>query len=121
MEEQKSAKVTLYLPPDLHRKLKIRSAVDGEAMSSIAKRAIDFYLANSGVVEEGLQVQHGNTYRIYDCPSCSTPVVLQQGELVEIAQLSRGAIESSSAIDNPDLCDSVSQSGALGEGELVVC
>jgi hypothetical protein len=50
MEEQKATKVTLYLPHDLHRQLKIRSAVEGEAMSSIAKRAIDFYLANSDAV-----------------------------------------------------------------------
>lgn len=121
MEEQKSAKVTLYLPPDLHRKLKIRSAVDGEAMSAIAQRAIDFYLANSEVVEEGIQVKHGNSYRIYDCPSCAAPVVVHQGELMEVSKLSGSNAEAASALENPELSDVMSQSGALGEGELVVC
>jgi hypothetical protein len=59
MEEQKATKVTLYLPPDLHRQLKIRSAVEGEAMSSIAKRAIDFYLSHGEVVAESLETSFG--------------------------------------------------------------
>jgi hypothetical protein len=86
MEEQKATKVTLYLPPDLHRQLKIRSAVEGEAMSAIAQRAIDFYLAHSDVVDE-FDSTYGQTHRIHSCPSCSTSVVIRQGELVEVADL----------------------------------
>jgi hypothetical protein len=39
-------KVTLFISDDLHRQVKIRSAIDGETMSSIAQRAIQFYLGH---------------------------------------------------------------------------
>jgi hypothetical protein len=39
---QNKQKVTLYIPPELHRKLKIKAAVESEPMSSIAERAIVF-------------------------------------------------------------------------------
>jgi hypothetical protein len=121
MEEQKATKVTLYLPPDLHRQLKIRSAVEGEAMSSIAKRAIDFYLANSDLVEEDLGTVHGHAHRIYDCPSCATPVVVHQGELVEIARMAASGTTTVSALDHAEISEMMAHPGALGEGELVVC
>jgi hypothetical protein len=46
-----SQKVTLYLPPQLHKKLKIRSSIDQEPMSSLAEQAISFYLANPETIE----------------------------------------------------------------------
>ncbi len=49
---QDKHKVTLYLPPELHRQLKIRSAVDLEPMSAIAERALVFYLKHPEVVDE---------------------------------------------------------------------
>jgi len=118
MEEQKATKVTLYLPPDLHRQLKIRSAVEGEAMSSIAKRAIDFYLAHGDVVAESLESSFGQTHRIHSCPSCASPVVLREGELVEIASV--GAAQGNSLGDSivPEV---VANPGSREEGELVVC
>jgi len=118
MEEQKATKVTLYLPPDLHRQLKIRSAVEGEAMSSIAKRALDFYLAHGDVVTE-LESSFGQTHRIHSCPSCASSVVLREGELVEIAQMigaAQGSPLSTAAV--PEVAASA---GSREEGELVVC
>jgi hypothetical protein len=44
-------KVTLYLPPEVHKQLKIRSAIDQEAMSSLAEHAISFYLSNPETIE----------------------------------------------------------------------
>ncbi|HSM83162.1 MAG TPA: hypothetical protein VLS96_15840 [Nodosilinea sp.] len=119
MEEQKATKVTLYLPPDLHRQLKIRSAVEGEAMSSIAQRALDFYLAHGDVVAESLESSFGQSHRIHSCPSCASAVVLQEGELVEIAQLVGAA--QGSVLDDAVVPEVVAGSGSREEGELVVC
>jgi hypothetical protein len=116
MEEQKATKVTLYLPPDLHRQLKIRSAVEGEAMSAIAQRAIDFYLAHSDVVDE-FDSTYGQTHRIHSCPSCSTSVVIRQGELVEVADLATTKPDSLDVDVNGIVVDP----SCLDEGELVVC
>ena len=119
MEEQKATKVTLYLPPDLHRQLKIRSAVEGEAMSSIAKRAIDFYLAHGDVVAESLESSFGQSHRIHSCPSCASSMVLREGELVEVGQLVGSS--SSSTLDEAIVPEVVTGSGSREEGELVVC
>lgn len=74
-------KVTLYLPPGLHRKLKIRSAVDAESMSAMVEKAVMFYLNHSDVVEEH-QTSHGRNHQIYSCPSCQSSLVNKQGEMV---------------------------------------
>ena len=119
MEEQKATKVTLYLPPDLHRQLKIRSAVEGEAMSSIAQRAIDFYLAHSDIVAESLESSFGQTHRIYSCPTCTSTVVLREGELVQISSF--GASQGSRSLGNAIVPEVVANPGSREEGELVVC
>jgi hypothetical protein len=81
---QDKQKVTLYLPPELHRQLKIKSAVSSEAMSTLAEKALLFYLTHSDVVE---QVEaHGHTHQIYGCPSCAASVVVRDGELVALGQ-----------------------------------
>ncbi|MEO0456686.1 MAG: hypothetical protein AAF152_08890 [Cyanobacteria bacterium P01_A01_bin.114] len=118
---QDKHKVTLYLPNDLHRQLKIRSAVDGEAMSALAERAINFYLSNSDVVDgaEG----HGQTHRVYDCPQCSTAVVLRDGELAPVT--SHDAISHDDVhgetMTLEELSDLVADPVRSGEGELVPC
>jgi len=119
MEEQKATKVTLYLPPDLHRQLKIRSAVEGEAMSSIAQRAIDFYLTHGDVVAESLESFFGQTHRIHSCPSCASPVVLREGELTEIASV--GAAQGGSPLGDAIVHEVVANPGSREEEELVVC
>ncbi len=75
-------KVTLYLPPQLHRQLKIRSAVDADSMSNIVEKAVEFYLNHSEVVD-GIE-RHGLTHQIYNCPECEHPVVLRDGEMVAL-------------------------------------
>lgn len=77
-------KVTLYLPPQLHRQLKIRSAVDADTMSSIVEKAVEFYLNYSEVVE-GVEL-HGMTHQVYNCPECEHPVVIRDGSLVALGQ-----------------------------------
>ena len=83
---QDKQKVTLYLPAELHRQLKIRSAVDAESMSEIAERALAFYLEHADAVAEIEAKAQGNTHRVYACPSCATPVVVKSDELVPIDQ-----------------------------------
>ena len=77
-------KVTLYLPPQLHRQLKIRSAVDADSMSNIVEKAVEFYLNHSDVVD-GVE-SHGSTHQVYSCPECEHPVVIRDGEMVALGQ-----------------------------------
>jgi hypothetical protein len=77
-------KVTLYLPPQLHRQLKIRSAVDADSMSNIVEKAVEFYLSHADMVD-GIEL-HGSTHQIYNCPECEHPVVLRDGEMVALGQ-----------------------------------
>jgi hypothetical protein len=80
---QDKHKVTLYLPPELHRQLKIRSAVELEPMSTIAERALVFYLEHSDVVDE-VEAAHGHTHQIYTCPECASSLVMRQGEMTSV-------------------------------------
>jgi hypothetical protein len=77
-------KVTLYLPPQLHRQLKIRSAVDADSMSNIVEKAVAFYLNHSEVVD-GIEA-YGTTHQVYNCPECEHPVVIRDGEMVALGQ-----------------------------------
>jgi plasmid stability protein len=82
--QQDKQKVTLYLPSDLHRQLKIRAAVDAEAMSAIAEQALSFYLAHADIVAEVEASVNGSTHQVHNCPECSTSVVLRSGEMVAL-------------------------------------
>ena len=77
-------KVTLYLPPQLHRQLKIRSAVDADSMSNIVEKAVEFYINHSDVVD-GVKI-NGSTHQVYNCPECEHPVVIRDGEMVALGQ-----------------------------------
>lgn len=115
---QDKQKVTLYLPPGLHRQLKIRAAVDSESMSGMVERAIVFYLRHPEVVEE-VEASYGNSHRVYACPECSSSVVLQDGEMVSLKNQ-----PSILAEDLPveKVREEVgSPTGAQGEEELVPC
>jgi hypothetical protein len=81
LKEEKQ-KVTLYLPQELHRRLKISAAVGSETMTDIAQRAIVFYLEHPDVVEQ--ESVFGQTHRLYSCPECSSHVVLRDGELFSL-------------------------------------
>ncbi len=113
---QTKQKVTLYLSPELHRKLKIRSAVDSEPMSELAERALVFYLANSELVEEVETSSYGRTHRVYSCPSCDSSLVLRDRELV--ANSNQAGITQEHLPVKEMVKDEVSPKG---EEELVPC
>lgn len=84
---QDKQKVTLYLPPDLHRRLKIKAAVETDSMSAMVEKAVFFYLQYPEVIEEieeqneALSTHRGQTHRVYSCPECHSPLVHQNGDL----------------------------------------
>ena len=80
---QDKQKVTLYLPPGLHRQLKIRAAVDSDSMSAMVEKAIVFFLRHPEVVEE-VEASYGRTHRVYSCPECSNSVVIKEGEMFSL-------------------------------------
>ncbi len=82
-KHQDKQKVTLYLSPELHQQLKIRAAVDGEPMSSIAERAIAFLLRHPEAVET-LEAVQGQVHRILECPECSARLIFRQSELTAL-------------------------------------
>jgi plasmid stability protein len=112
---QDKHKVTLYLPPDLHRQLKIRAAIDTQAMSTLAERALAFYLSHSDMVEEVEAVAHGRNHRVYACPECTTPVVLRQGNLMSIRE-QPSVLGSEQELSPSELMENV-----LVSEELVPC
>ena len=77
-------KVTLYLSPELHKRLKVRSAIDSQPMSDLAERALGFYLANSELVQE-VESSIERTHRVYSCPNSESSLVLRDGELLTLA------------------------------------
>jgi hypothetical protein len=113
---QDKQKVTLYLPPELHRKLKIRAAVEGETMTDIAQRALVFYMSHPEVVEqyEGF----GQAHRVYSCPDCTSPLALREGELVSLGQHADILLDDTLPVDKVSV-------GSVGlasqDGELVPC
>jgi hypothetical protein len=82
---QDKQKVTLYLPPGLHRQVKIRAAVDAESMSTIVERALVFYLAHPEVVDE-VEASQGRNHQVYSCPDCSNSLVLREGQMVPLGK-----------------------------------
>jgi hypothetical protein len=116
---QDKQKVTLYLPPELHRQLKIRAAVDSETMTDIAQRAIVFYLSHPEVVEQ-CEAFHGQAHRVYECPDCSSPVALRDGEIVSLRQQPGVQLGEGELSLNPAKVGSVGVD-SQGEGELVPC
>lgn len=116
-DKHRATKVTLYLPQELHRQLKIRSAVDGEPMSALAERALEFYLAHSDVVDE--QLIHGRVHQVYTCPSCSESVVMREGDLVKVNEV---ADSSSCSQDLPvGVKGAMAEGNRPEEGRLVTC
>jgi hypothetical protein len=81
---QDKQKVTLYLPPELHRQLKIRAAVETEPMSAIAERALAFYMQHPEVIEDIEASTAGSTHQVYSCPECTSSVILRSHELVTL-------------------------------------
>jgi hypothetical protein len=112
---QDKQKVTLYLPQELHRQLKIRAAVDLETMTEIAQKAIDFYLTHSEVVER-YEDSHGQSHRLYSCPECSSSVVLRGGELASLRSRSASQVVEELSMDVV-----IGAAAPQGEDKLVPC
>ncbi len=83
---QDKQKVTLYLPSQMHRRLKIKSVVDEESMSALVERAIQFYLQYPEAVEEieAAQGQKGQSHRVHACPDCGSALVQRDGDLISL-------------------------------------
>lgn len=81
---QNKQKVTLYIPPELHRRLKIKAAIDLDSMSSLVEKAIAFYLQHPERVEEIESSAQGNTHQVHICPECETPMVMRAGKMVSL-------------------------------------
>lgn len=114
---QDKQKVTLYLPPELHRQLKIKAAVESEPMSAIAERAIVFYLNNSELVDE-VETSYGQTHRVYACPECTGSVVIREGELVSLKGQPSLVAEQELPVKQVQAASSTARPG---EEELVPC
>jgi len=110
---QAKQKVTLYLSPELHRRLKIRAAIDSEPMSELAERALVFYLNHPEVVDE-TEASYGRTHRVYACPECATSVALQNGELVCLSTHAGVIAQEEHTVEQV-------ASAQAGEEELVPC
>jgi hypothetical protein len=115
---QDKQKVTLYLPPELHRHLKIQSAVESEPMSALVERAVVFYLEHPEIVES-MTGNCGQTHRVYNCPSCESPTVIRDGELVGLSHQSSLIETESLSIERARSLPAKSDS--QGEEELVPC
>jgi hypothetical protein len=114
---QSKQKVTLYLSPELHRRLKIRSAVDSEPMSELAERALVFYLTNSELVEEVEASAYGRSHRVYSCPTCESSLILRDGELVALGNQPGLIGQDHLSIDEM----AEDETHPKGEEELVPC
>ncbi len=115
---QDKHKVTLYIPPELHRQLKIRSAVDAEPMSAIAERALVFYLENPEVVDE-IEMSRGQIHRIYECPACTSSLVMRDGEMASLGN--QPTILQDEALPIDKVQGERCTPGQEGEEELVPC
>ncbi len=116
--KQAKQKVTLYLPDELHRQFKIRSAIDGETMSLMAQRAIEFYLDNVDLLGESSD-GCGQSHRIHACPKCAASVAIKGDELDLIHEHSE--LESLILTDLDRIAELRNNSKSPDEGELITC
>ena len=115
---QNKQKVTLYIPPELHRRLKIRAAIDVDSMSSLVEKAIAFYLQYPEKIEEIESSAQGNTHQVHICPECETAMVMREGRMVSLKS-QPGTITEEMPLEVPG---KVNASGlSQGEEELIPC
>lgn len=111
---QVKQKVTFYLSPELHRKLKIRAAIDSEPMSDLAEKAIVFYLNHPEMVEAAESATHGRTHQVYACPECATSVVVKDDEMVALKN-------QPGVVSEEQLTVAQVTPGGAGQEQLVTC
>ncbi len=113
---QSKQKVTLYIPPELHRRLKIKAAVDVESMSALVEKAVSFYMQYPEKVDQIEASIQGKTHQVHFCPECSTAVVERDGKLVSLGNQANVIAD--------DISLKVAETGDSGESneeELVSC
>jgi len=116
MNMQEKQKVTLYIPPNLHRQLKVRAAIDTDSMSAIVEKAINFYLKHPEAVEE-VEANYGKTHQVHICPECSAAMVMRDGEMISLKN-------QPSVVDEelPLIGDSLKiETNAQDQEELIPC
>lgn len=118
---QDKQKVTLYLPPGLHRQLKIRAAVDLDSMSATVERALMFYLEHPELVDEAEAASHGRTHRVYNCPECQSALVQREGEMVTLKNQPSVVTEEVPVEQVQETLKSKSKTDLQGEETLVPC
>lgn len=114
---QSKQKVTLYIPPELHRKLKIKAAVDLDSMSALVEKAIAFYMQYPEKVEEIEASTQGKTHQVHFCPECDAALVMRQGEMVSLNSQAEVIAEDISL----KVASETSGSDGFNEEELVSC
>lgn len=98
LEGRDKTQVTLYISPDVHKKLKITSAVTSVYMSTLAEKAIEFYLEHGDIIETS---GYGHTHRLHQCPECHHPLVFREGNLTKVPTAS--TIDKSRVTNEGDL------------------
>lgn len=121
-------KVTFYVPQELHHKLKVQAALDCEPMSTIAERAIQFYLTHGDIVDDVEdECSVGRSYQVHSCPECSAKLVIKEGELASIKEslvLASDAVPESPSVLDSHYADKSAESDCLNgvnKEKLVPC
>jgi CHAT domain len=91
-------KVTLYLPPDLHRQLKIRAAVNSNALSKLAERAIAFYLSHPESVDQLEEEVNYNISNLYNLDG--ETFVISDGELATFRNESQDLVQAAQDVES---------------------
>jgi hypothetical protein len=118
---QSKQKITLYIPPELHRKLKIKAAVDLESMSALVEKAIAFYMQFPEQVDEIRASAQGKTHQIHMCPDCDSPMVIRNGEMISLSGRSITVEEGCIPLEVANQGNQGSSSEEPNEEELVSC
>lgn len=114
---QSKQKVTLYIPPELHRKLKIKAAIDIESMSALVEKAISFYIQHPEKVEEIEAFSQGQTHQVHLCTECDNAMVMRDGQMVSLTSKIAVVPEDISL----KMRSEVDGSGESQQEELVPC
>lgn len=115
---QEKQKVTLYIPPELHRRLKIQAAVASKPMSAIVERAVVLYLDNPEALDR-LDASYGRTHQIHVCPECDSSLVVKGGELASLKGQPTVLPEEDLPVKRVKSLDA--STAQPGEEELVPC
>ena len=117
---QDKQKVTLYLPPGVHRQLKIKAAIDDASMSGLVEKALNFYLQYPEKVEEIEANAHGRTHQVHICPECDAALVVRDRELASIKN-QPSVISDDFSLEVSDAVPLPKRSADVEEEVLVSC